>query len=243
MDDWLDGITGTPQEALDELSMGMNITGTKMSMKHMLMASHSSYLGGYAGDATCRPISSTAKQPVTPKSLLALPATAFACASSTQQATPPTGSAPDAAGLPTVLEGKVTDGGRLKGHESVLLPSRSPARGHTMRLTGTMAKYNWGINGRHFDMLNPFAGAFEVAANDRIRVKIINETKMLHPMHLHGHTFQIAGNGAREDTVIVRTNETVTFEFEADDPGQWLAHCHNAYHAGRGMMGVFSYVR
>jgi len=46
-----------------------------------------------------------------------------------------------------------------------------------------------------------------------------------------------------EDTVIVRPNETVTFEFDADNPGQWLAHCHNAYHAGRGMMGVFSYVR
>ncbi|WP_233205709.1 multicopper oxidase domain-containing protein [Cryobacterium sp. Y82] len=61
--------------------------------------------------------------------------------------------------------------------------------------------------------------------------------------HLHGHSFQLTNNGPRKDTVIVRPKEKVTFEFDADNPGQWIAYCHNAYHAERGMIGLFSYVR
>ena len=105
-----------------------------------------------------------------------------------------------------------------------------------------MAKYDWGINGRRFDMNDPYAGTFDIKHGDRVQVKFVNDTTMWHPMHLHGHTFQLAGNGARKDTVIVRPRQTVTVEFDADNPGQWLTHCHNAYHAERGMMGVFSYV-
>lgn len=111
-----------------------------------------------------------------------------------------------------------------------------------MRLTGSMEKYSWGINGHAFDMQNPYAGAFEARAKDRVRVNITNETTMWHPMHLHGHTFQLSDGGARKDTVIVRPKERVTFEFDANNPGQWLTHCHNAYHAARGMMSVSSYV-
>ena len=65
---------------------------------------------------------------------------------------------------------------------------------------------------------------------------------MWHPMHLHGHTFQLADHGARKDTVIIKPRQTIVFDFEADNPGQWLTHCHNAYHAEAGMMGVFSYI-
>lgn len=136
----------------------------------------------------------------------------------------------------------VTDGGRLKAAGTALLQEKQADRTHDLRLTGSMAKYTWGINGRPFDMANPFAGAFEVRPGERVRVVFNNETTMWHPMHLHGHTFQIANRGARKDTVIVRPKERVTVEFDADNPGQWLAHCHNAYHAARGMMGVFSYV-
>jgi FtsP/CotA-like multicopper oxidase with cupredoxin domain len=62
-------------------------------------------------------------------------------------------------------------------------------------------------------------------------------------LHLHGHSFQLTNSGARKDTVIVRPKDTVIFEFETDNPGQGIAHCHNAYHAERGMIGLFSYVR
>ncbi|MEO6531763.1 MAG: multicopper oxidase domain-containing protein [Specibacter sp.] len=54
---------------------------------------------------------------------------------------------------------------------------------------------------------------------------------------------QVGAGGARKDTVIVRPGETVTVHFDADNPGQWLTHCHNVYHAERWMMGVFSYIR
>jgi FtsP/CotA-like multicopper oxidase with cupredoxin domain len=68
---------------------------------------------------------------------------------------------------------------------------------------------------------------------------------MFHPMHLHGHTFQMVGAGkagARKDTAIVRPDETVTVDFVADNPGQWMLHCHNLYHQVAGMMTTVSYV-
>jgi FtsP/CotA-like multicopper oxidase with cupredoxin domain len=152
------------------------------------------------------------------------------------------GSTPPVSALPTQLTGIVTDGGRLKADPSVLLAEAKVDRTHHLNLTGSMMKYKWGINGRSFDMTNPYAGAFEVRTGERVRVVVTNTTTMWHPLHLHGHSFQLANGGARKDTVIVRPKQQVTFEFDADNPGQWLTHCHNAYHAARGMMGVFSYI-
>ncbi|XAZ30218.1 multicopper oxidase domain-containing protein [Paenarthrobacter ureafaciens] len=106
-----------------------------------------------------------------------------------------------------------------------------------------MAKYDWGINGNRFDMTKPLENAFDIKAGERVEVNFINDTAMWHPLHLHGHTFQVSGGGARKDTVIVRPKQTVTVIFDADNPGQWLTHCHNAYHAERGMMAVFSYTK
>ena len=60
-------------------------------------------------------------------------------------------------------------------------------------------------------------------------------------MHLHGHTFAVAGVGARKDTVIVLPNQTVTVDLEAANPGQWMIHCHNIYHAEAGMMVNLAY--
>ena len=48
---------------------------------------------------------------------------------------------------------------------------------------------------------------------------------------------------AQRDTVIVRPKQSVRVFFDADNPGQWLAHCHNAFHAERGMMALFSYIK
>jgi FtsP/CotA-like multicopper oxidase with cupredoxin domain len=106
-----------------------------------------------------------------------------------------------------------------------------------------MMAFDWGLNGRRFDMANPYEGALEVRQGERVRIDFVNESMMWHPMHLHGHTFQVGDAGARKDTVIVRPGQTVSVLFDADNPGQWLYHCHNAYHAARGMMGVLSYVR
>ncbi len=152
-----------------------------------------------------------------------------------------TGTPPGMASLPAMLTGIVVDGGQLTADPSVALPSKVPDRVHELHLTGGMDKYNWGINGHRFDMTKPFDNAFEVKTGQRVEVKFINDTAMWHPMHVHGHTFQVGDGGARKDTVIVRPKQSVTVQFDADNPGQWLTHCHNAYHAERGMMGVFSY--
>ncbi|MDJ0315591.1 multicopper oxidase family protein [Arthrobacter antibioticus] len=153
-----------------------------------------------------------------------------------------TGTVPARESLPSTLTGTVLHGGQLTADPSVTLPAKKPDRVHELRLTGGMMKYDWGINGHRFDPAHPFENAFDLKAGERVEVKFINDTMMWHPMHIHGHTFQIGTAGARKDTVIVRPMETVSVQFDADNPGQWLFHCHNAYHAERGMMGVFSYL-
>jgi len=65
---------------------------------------------------------------------------------------------------------------------------------------------------------------------------------MYHPMHIHGHTFAVGGPGTRKDTVIVLPGQQVSCDFDAANPGQWMTHCHNLYHAPEsGMMAVLGY--
>ena len=96
-----------------------------------------------------------------------------------------------------------------------------------------------------FDHEDPLQGSLPINPGQRVRLRFRNDTSMFHPMHLHGHTFQVRGQdgpGARKDTAIVLPNETLEVEFDADNPGQWLTHCHNIYHGEAGMMSVVSYV-
>ena len=58
---------------------------------------------------------------------------------------------------------------------------------------------------------------------------------------LHGHTYQLGGDGPRKDTTIVLPKKTVSVVFDADNPGQWMLHCHNAYHGEAGMMTLMAY--
>lgn len=77
-----------------------------------------------------------------------------------------------------------------------------------------------------------------------MRLRYINTTMMFHPMHLHGHTFQIHaphGTGLRKDTATVLPGHTLNVDFDANNPGQWLTRCHNIYHGEAGMMTVVSY--
>jgi multicopper oxidase len=80
---------------------------------------------------------------------------------------------------------------------------------------------------------------------ERARLRFANRTMMYHPMHLHGHTFQVIGRdgriGPRKDTLIVLPGQTLDADLIADNPGQWAAHCHNAYHMAAGMMTFLSY--
>ena len=101
-----------------------------------------------------------------------------------------------------------------------------------------MQPYAWGINGRAFGNDEPL----EVTSGERVRLSIMNMTMMAHPMHIHGHTWALPGSdGLRKDTVLIRPMETVEADLQADNPGTWMLHCHNIYHAELGMMTTLRY--
>jgi FtsP/CotA-like multicopper oxidase with cupredoxin domain len=74
-----------------------------------------------------------------------------------------------------------------------------------------------------------------------------NQTMMSHPMHLHGHHFQVVAIGDRRfagalrDTVLVTPMASVNIAFDADNPGRWAFHCHHLYHMATGMMSTLAY--
>ncbi|MFF3968991.1 multicopper oxidase family protein [Streptomyces rubiginosohelvolus] len=149
------------------------------------------------------------------------------------------GAAPAASVRPKELEEKVVEAGRLAPDPSVALPSRLPDRTIRMRLTGGMATYDWAFDGQPYDAKQ----RRPVEAGERVRLIFDNGTAMWHPLHLHGHTFALGGNaaGARKDTAIVLPHRSLTVDFDADNPGLWMVHCHNVYHAEAGMMTVLGY--
>ncbi|MDA2813434.1 multicopper oxidase family protein [Nocardiopsis sp. RSe5-2] len=151
------------------------------------------------------------------------------------------GEAPGKDVRPDELDGKIVHATELKAAPEVRLEKRGPEAEHTIELTGGMGAYDWALNGRRFDHEDPTKGAFTCEQGQRVRVVFKNSTMMWHPMHLHGHTFQIADGGPRKDTVIVLPGQSVKVDFEADNPGQWLVHCHNIYHGEVGMMGLLAY--
>jgi len=73
-----------------------------------------------------------------------------------------------------------------------------------------------------------------------LRLKMVNETMWPHAMHLHGHHFQRVtegrAQGALRDTILVGRGETVEVALAADNPGNWMLHCHMLEHAASGMM-------
>ena len=105
-----------------------------------------------------------------------------------------------------------------------------------------MAPYRCTIDGRTWADHKPLT----VSQGQRVELDIINRSGMAHPMHLHGHHFQVVLNGqaiagAMRDTVLVPANGSVRVAFDADNPGRWLFHCHNLYHMATGMMTEVAY--
>ncbi|MFF1375612.1 multicopper oxidase family protein [Streptomyces sp. NPDC058308] len=149
------------------------------------------------------------------------------------------GAAPSASVRPEELTGRLLTADRLKAHESVALPARRPDRTIKLRLTGGMAAYDWAFDKKPYSP----GQRHPVRAGERVRLTFANATTMWHPVHLHGHTFTLANvaDGPRKDTAIVLPNGTLSVDFEADNPGLWMIHCHNVYHAEAGMMTVLGY--
>ena len=118
---------------------------------------------------------------------------------------------------------------------------RKPSRHMQIHLTGNMERYMWSFDGRKFNAVADQPIRF--AYNERIRVKLVNDTMMAHPIHLHGHFFELV-NGAdrmhqpQKHTVIVQPGGSATFDLTADEPGDWAFHCHLLYHMHAGMFQV-----
>jgi FtsP/CotA-like multicopper oxidase with cupredoxin domain len=143
-----------------------------------------------------------------------------------------TGTPPAIHVRPSELDQPVLTTAELRATDAVRLTDRTPDRTHTLALGGSMMPYRWTINGAPFDRAEPLV----VRHGERVRLRFVNRTTMFHPMHVHGHTFAITGGAARKDTVIVTPHQTVTVDLDANNPGQWMTHCHNIYHAETGMM-------
>ncbi|WP_327356557.1 multicopper oxidase family protein [Streptomyces sp. NBC_01304] len=149
------------------------------------------------------------------------------------------GAAPGAKVRPAELNGRLLTADRLKADESVALPAGKPDRTIKLQLTGGMAKYDWAFDKKPYDPSVRHA----VKAGERVRLEFANSTSMWHPLHLHGHTFALANvvGGPRKDTAVILPNGRLTVDFEADNPGLWMIHCHNVYHSEAGMMTVLGY--
>jgi FtsP/CotA-like multicopper oxidase with cupredoxin domain len=132
---------------------------------------------------------------------------------------------------------------RLRAAEP--LAPRRPDRVHHLELTGEMSKYVWSINGVAWNKAVP---PLPIAKGERVALVITNSTGMPHPMHLHGHRFQVVEigglsfAGAVRDTVRVPPRERVVVVFDADNPGWWAFHCHMLYHLEAGMFTTLKYV-
>ena len=140
-----------------------------------------------------------------------------------------------------VRNSRVLDTAVLAAAPQVELPNRNPAQTLDVRLAGPVNGYDWTINEKRYDPPND---GVAVPKGQRVRISYVNQSKMFHPMHLHGHTFQVIGaNGpaARKDTVLVPPLASVNIDLDTDNPGRWISHCHNTYHLESGMANFIYY--
>ncbi|MGB2335832.1 MAG: copper resistance system multicopper oxidase, partial [Alcanivorax sp.] len=112
--------------------------------------------------------------------------------------------------------------------------SLHPDREIVLHLTGNMSRYMWSFNGI------PFADATPLALyhNERVRITLVNDTMMTHPIHLHGLWSDLElGNGKllRKHTITVKPGEKLSYLVRADALGRWAYHCHLLYHMEAGM--------
>ncbi|SEF10549.1 Multicopper oxidase with three cupredoxin domains (includes cell division protein FtsP and spore coat protein CotA) [Rhizobiales bacterium GAS191] len=123
------------------------------------------------------------------------------------------------------------------------LSPRSADIVQTIALGGGMKPYAWSMNGEYWPQVSPLM----LTKGQRVEIDLVNRTMMAHPIHLHGHAFQVIAidgrpiQGAVRDTVLVMPMGRVRIAFDADNPGRWPLHCHNLYHQVTGMMTEFRY--
>jgi FtsP/CotA-like multicopper oxidase with cupredoxin domain len=135
--------------------------------------------------------------------------------------------------------------GHMPGHKVLALgdlkstfpdpDGREPGRTIELHLTGHMDRYVWSFNGVRFSDSTPL----EFAHGERLRIVLINDTMMEHPIHLHGMWSDVEDeDGAflvRKHTLTIPPGTRRSYRVTADAPGRWAYHCHLAFHMGLGM--------
>ncbi len=150
-------------------------------------------------------------------------------------------SAPDPGFQPSELNARVGTVDGFTAAPEVVLDTTKTDTVLSAQLSGTMMPYEWMVNGRPYSDTTPLT----IQQGQNATLTFTNDTMMWHPIHLHGHTFQVikpdGSTGCRKDTVIVLPMKSVTVRLVADNPGSWMLHCHNTYHQEAGMMTRLEY--
>ena len=133
---------------------------------------------------------------------------------------------------------------KLKSVTPTALSRHAPRRTLPLHLTGDMIRYTWSINGKPLKE----ESTIKVSRGEVLRLELINDSMMHHPMHLHGHFFRLlmdpdepSSHAPLKHTVDVPPMSRRTIEFAANEHGDWFFHCHLLYHMESGMARVVSY--
>jgi CopA family copper-resistance protein len=112
---------------------------------------------------------------------------------------------------------------------------REPGREIELHLTGHMERFMWSFNGKKFSEAEPLRFTF----GERLRITLVNDSMMTHPIHLHGMWSEIENPHGqfqvRKHTVMVNPAQRITYAVTADALGRWAYHCHLLYHMEAGM--------
>jgi CopA family copper-resistance protein len=115
------------------------------------------------------------------------------------------------------------------------IDGRDAGREIELHLTGHMERYVWSFDGQKFSDARPL----EFRYGERLRIALVNDTMMTHPIHLHGMWSEVVDAAgafqARKHTVVVRPGQRLSYLVTADAPGSWAYHCHLLYHMEAGM--------
>ncbi len=118
---------------------------------------------------------------------------------------------------------------------------RAPDREIEIHLTGNMERYMWSFDGVKFSHVDK---PIVFQEGERVRVTLVNDTMMTHPIHLHGMFFDLVVDDSdrkpRKHTVNVKPGDKLSFDVSADAVGDWAFHCHLLFHMHAGMMQVVS---
>lgn len=151
--------------------------------------------------------------------------------------------------IPIEVKGEMAEAAALPSGMTREIPDlvdAKPDATFTVTTDGMMDATTWLLNGRAFDMHaeNPTVATFE--RGTWVKLRFVNSSMMAHTMHVHGAFMQVIARGGqlvdavtREDTIVVRPMETVDVVMLADNPGDWVLHCHNLDHEEHGLMAKF----